>query len=73
MRRAGVSILGWALLVVGVLASAVLLVLRLVPELHTWHHYVIAISSFIPLLWIPVLVGCLGLLLVLRGRWRPPS
>lgn len=57
-------------MVAGVLASAVLLVLRLVPELHTWHHYMIAISSFMPLLWIPVLVGCLGLLLVLRARWR---
>ena len=54
----------------GVLASAVLLVLRLVPEIHTWHFYVIAVSSFMPLLWIPVLVGCLGLLLVLRTRWR---
>ena len=70
MRRTGVSILGWTLLVAGVVVSAVLLVLRLVPELHTWHHYVIAMSSFIPLLWIPVLVGCLGLLLVLRARWR---
>lgn len=54
----------------GVLAAAVLLVLRLVTELHTWHPFVIAISSFVPLLWIPVLVGCLGLLLVLRARWR---
>lgn len=70
MLRAGVSVLGWVFLVAGVLASAVLLVLRFVPELHTWHHYVIAASSFIPLLWIPVLVGCLGLLLVLRARWR---
>ncbi|WP_299305921.1 endonuclease/exonuclease/phosphatase family protein [uncultured Brachybacterium sp.] len=70
MRRTGVSVLGWVLLVAGVLASAVLLILRLVTELHTWHHHVIAISSFMPLLWIPVLVGCLGLLLVLRARWR---
>ncbi|SLN02362.1 Integral membrane protein [Corynebacterium xerosis] len=66
----GVSILGWVLLVTGVLASAVLLVLRQVTELHSWHHFVIAAATFIPLLWIPVLVGCVGLILVLRDRWR---
>ena len=70
MIRMGVSILGWGLLVAGVLASAVLLILRLVPELHTWHSSVIAVASFIPLLWIPVLVACVGLVLVLRARWR---
>lgn len=70
MIRTGSSVLGWALLAVGALASAVLLVLRLVPELHTWHHLLIAVASFIPLLWIPVLAACLGLLLVLRGRWK---
>lgn len=70
MIRMGVSVLGWGLLVTGVLASAVLLVLRQVTELHTWHYYLIAAASFIPLLWIPVLVGCVGLILVLRARWR---
>ncbi|MGP9845318.1 endonuclease/exonuclease/phosphatase family protein [Brachybacterium sp. 107] len=70
MIRMGVSILGWGLLVTGVLASAVLLVLRQVTELHSWHHFVIAAATFIPLLWIPVLVGCVGLILVLRARWR---
>ncbi|HEX7350962.1 endonuclease/exonuclease/phosphatase family protein [Brachybacterium sp.] len=70
MVRTGVSILGWALLAAGVLAAAVLLVLRQVTEVHTWHHLLIAAATFIPLLWIPVLVGCLGLILVLRGRWR---
>lgn len=70
MIRMGVSVLGWGLLVAGVFASAALLVLRLVTELHTWHHYVIAAASFTPLLWIPVLVACVGLILVLRARWR---
>lgn len=70
MIRMGVSILGWGLLVTGVLASAVLLVLRQVTELHSWHQYVIAAATFIPLLWIPVLVGCVGLIPVLRARWR---
>ncbi|MGP4975274.1 endonuclease/exonuclease/phosphatase family protein [Brachybacterium tyrofermentans] len=70
MIRTGVSVLGWGLLVAGVLASAALLVLRLVTELHTWHHSVIAAATFIPLLWIPVLVGCVGLILVLRAWWR---
>jgi len=70
MIRTGVSALGWVLLVAGGLASAGLLVLRLVPELHTWHHLVIAAASFIPLLWVPALAACLGLILVLRERWR---
>ena len=70
MIRTGVSVLGWVLLVTGALASLVLLVLRLFPELHTWHHYVIAAATFIPLLWIPVLIASLGLLLVLRARWK---
>ena len=70
MMRTGARTLGWVLLVPGMLGTVVLLVLRLVPELHIWHHYVIAAATFIPLLWIPVLVGCLGLLLVLRARWR---
>lgn len=70
MMRTGATALGWVLLVPGMLGTVVLLVLRLFPELHTWHHYVIAAATFIPLLWIPVLVACLGLLLVLRSRWR---
>ncbi|MDN5601132.1 MAG: hypothetical protein L0G52_11425, partial [Brachybacterium sp.] len=70
MIRTGVSVLGWALLATGALASVVLLALRLVTELHTLHPVVIAVASFIPLLWIPVLIACLGLLLVLRARWR---
>lgn len=70
MIRTGVSVLGWGLLVTGVLSAAALLVLRLVTGLHTWHHYVIFASSFIPLLWIPVLVACVGLVLVLRARRR---
>lgn len=62
--------LGWILLVPAGLAAAVLIVLRLFTELHTWHPLMIATSTFIPLLWIPVLISCLGLLLVLRDRWR---
>lgn len=69
MIRTGVSILGWTLLVPGALAVAVLLVLRVVTEVHTWHSAVIVAATFIPLLWVPVLIACLGLLLVLR-RWR---
>lgn len=70
MIRTGVSVLGWTLLATGALASAVLLVLRQATVLHTWHSSVIVAATFIPLLWIPVLIACLGLLLVLRARWK---
>ena len=69
MIRTGVLVLGWGLLVTGVLASAALLVLRLVTELHTWHHSVIA-ANVHPAAVDPVLVGCVGLILVLRAWWR---
>lgn len=70
MIRTGVSVLGWGLLVPGTLAASALLILRVFTTLHTWHPVVIAAASFIPLLWIPVLISCLGLILVLRARWR---
>lgn len=70
MIRTGVSVLGWGLLIPGALAASALLILRVFTTLHTWHPVVIAAASFIPLLWIPVLVACLGLTLVLRARWR---
>lgn len=61
---------GWVLLVLGVLGAAALLVLRQVTVIHTWHEYLIAAASFIPLLWLPLLVAALGLVLLLRARWR---
>src|SRR5690606_18321500 len=61
---------GWVLLVLGVLGAAALLVLRQVTVIHTWHEYLIAAASFIPLLWVPLLVACVSLTLVLRRRWR---
>ncbi|GAA1484656.1 endonuclease/exonuclease/phosphatase family protein [Brachybacterium fresconis] len=70
MIRTGVSVLGWGLLVPGTLAASALLILRVFTSLHTWHPVVIAAASVIPLLWIPVLISCLGLILVLRARWR---
>lgn len=70
MIRTGISVLGRTLLVTGLLASAVLLVLRQATVLHTGHSSVIVAATFIPLLWIPVLVACVGLMLVLRARWR---
>lgn len=70
MIRTGVSVLGWVLLVAGVLASSTLLVLRHATALHDAHSLVIVAASFIPLLWIPALVACLGLILVLRAQWR---
>lgn len=68
--RTAASTLGWVLLVTGGLASAVLLVLREVTVLHTWNLFLIVAATFIPLLWIPALVACLGMVLVLRARWR---
>ena len=62
--------MGWVLLILGLLGTATLLVLRQVTVLHTWHEYLIAASTFIPLLWVPVLVAGLGLVLVLRSWWR---
>jgi endonuclease/exonuclease/phosphatase (EEP) superfamily protein YafD len=38
--------------------------------LHTWHEYLIIAATFIPLLWVPLLVAVLGLMLLLRARWR---
>jgi len=61
---------GWVLVTLGLLGTAVLLVLRQVTVLHTWHEYLIAASTFIPLLWVPLLVAGLGLVLVLRSWWR---
>lgn len=61
---------GWVLLIPGLLGAAALLVLRQVTVVHTWHEYLIAASSFIPLLWVPLLIACLGLVLVLRSWWR---
>jgi endonuclease/exonuclease/phosphatase (EEP) superfamily protein YafD len=70
MLRTAVSVLGWVLLVPSLIAIVALVLLRAVTELHTWHHYVIAAATFIPMLWIPVLIGCTGLILVLRSWWR---
>ncbi|MEJ6542976.1 endonuclease/exonuclease/phosphatase family protein [Brachybacterium paraconglomeratum] len=61
---------GWVLLVLGVLCAASLLVLRQVTVIHTWHGYLIAAASFIPMLGVPLLVAALGLVLLLRARWR---
>ena len=71
--RRGVGLLrtlGRALLLGGLVGTASLLVLRLVTVLHTWHEHLIAAASFIPLLWVPLLVAVLGLVLLLRERWR---
>lgn len=68
LRRA-LRALGWALLVAGLLGAAVLLTFRLVTVIHTWHPLLIAASTFIPMLWIPLLVAGVGLMLVLRS-WR---
>ncbi|MCZ4324933.1 endonuclease/exonuclease/phosphatase family protein [Brachybacterium paraconglomeratum] len=71
--RRGVTALrgtGWVLLALGVLGAAALLVLRQVTVIHTWHEYLIAAASFIPLIWLPLLVAALGLVLLLRARWR---
>ena len=70
MLRTAVSVLGWVLLVPSLIAILALVLLRAVTELHTWHHNVIAAATFIPMLWIPVLIGCVGLVLVLRSWWR---
>lgn len=61
---------GWVLLTLGLLGTATLLLLRQVTLLHTAHQVVIAAASFIPLLWVPLLFACLGLVLVLRSWWR---
>ncbi|WP_394214369.1 endonuclease/exonuclease/phosphatase family protein [Brachybacterium vulturis] len=70
MIRTALWALGWALLLGGLLAATALLVLRQVTVLHTWHEYLIAAASFIPMLWVPLLLAALGLVLRLRGRWR---
>ena len=64
------SVLGWILLVPGVVAAAALLVLDLFPALHALSRYAIYAATFIPFLWLPSLVAILGLGLVLRGWWR---
>lgn len=61
---------GWVLLVLGVLGAASLLVLRQVTGIHTSHGYLIAAASFIPMLGVSLLVAALGLVLLLRARWR---
>ena len=50
---------GWVLLMMGVLGAAALLVQRQVTVIHTWHEYLIAAASFIPMLWVPLLVAAL--------------
>ncbi|WP_341855076.1 endonuclease/exonuclease/phosphatase family protein [Brachybacterium sp. GPGPB12] len=52
------------------LCAASLLVPRQVTVIHTWHGYLIAAASFIPMLGVPPLVAALGLVLLLRARWR---
>lgn len=70
MLRTAVSVLGWVLLVPSLIAIVTLVLLRYATELHTWHSSVIVAATFIPMLWVPALAGCTGLILVLRSWWR---
>ena len=70
MIRGQARVLGWVLLLGGLFGAASLLLLRQVTVVHTWHEYLIAASTFIPMLWVPLLVAALGLVLVLRSWWR---
>ncbi len=62
--------LGWMLLILGGTGVLVLGTFRLVPATHALNVWTLAASTFIPWLWIPALVACAGLALMLHRRWR---
>ena len=63
-------VLGWILTGLSAAVACVLLHLKLVPGAQTWHGMAIYVSTFIPFLWLPCLTVGLGLVLLLRRRWR---
>lgn len=63
-------VIGWGLFVVGGAIALVLTVLGVFTVVHTWHELFIYAATFIPFLWIPSLLAALGLMLLLRGRWK---
>lgn len=65
------KVVGWVLAAVGAVAMLILLVFMVGSGLHGRSTLTIAISTFIPLIWIPAAITLLGLLLVVQkwGRW----
>lgn len=61
---------GWILLVLGAVAAAALGLLRFFPSGQTWSTYLLYYSTFIPMVWAPVVVAILGLTLVLKGQQK---
>ncbi|MDO5676097.1 MAG: hypothetical protein Q4G35_01175 [Propionibacteriaceae bacterium] len=63
-------VLGWLLLIPGALAALGILLLDLFPVTHTWHPFLIAAATFIPLLWLPTVVALMGLVILVEGLPR---
>lgn len=65
------KVAGWVMAILGAIATVILVLFMFDRGLHGLSAITIAMSTFIPLTWIPILVTLVGLLLVVQkwGRW----